>query len=347
VRTPYEKRAVVALRLEWGSMVHKLMTRQSILDMYDHEPEKRLLHEAIMPNEPCVMYVDMDGEGISLEDGNRSLETVIRTIAERCQTRYGFVPPEPPMVYDACRDGKFSVHVIYSFWVATPMHAKEILSPAIFPDNPKLVDLTQYPQTSTPAFMRMPWSMQYKKPYDPMTAPYPRVGGIKARGYHQDLFLRGCISVGMRSPPSSGILTFPIVFAPKRYMEFKSGNITNLPPGVEASVREGIGQVLAYVKMFEGDFTIDHNVQIKDRFTWHCQVKGGLYCMKRAQRDGDGKHPTNWTFLGMTNGRWLYQSCPGEHCRGRVYWPEDLFHIYRPYRDLENVMHDMITKLRF
>lgn len=329
-------------------MKYTVIPKNKFVSFYNKTTTFRNYHEAIFPFMPCKLFVDLDGKDVKMELGESLRKIVQAEIANRLCTRYLMAPDSIPLplILDGSRDGKYSVHIVYDIWVESPRHVAEILSPYILPDHPDFIDMSRYPTSETPIWFRMPYSVYEPKPGEEIkdvdsTAILPRIEA-KYKRDKTDLLIKGCVSVGMCTPPEVLTLVFPLpvekVIAGSRTVVLSESTAKNL--------NEGIHRVLDYIKLVQGINFQAYKIRAPDRFSWTCIVKPGLICPHKRTRDGDLYHSTHHMFLGFEDGSRLYQQCPGNGCSKRIYWDEDFTNLFDAMGDINKVRMKAASQLR-
>ena len=116
----------------------------------------RFWHELIYPNQPCRLFLDCEK---TLKDGDVVDQSAyILGIHELMQTQIPDKLLPTPLIICATRESKFSVHLIWDFWMRTPGNIHAIAKVVgKTPLQGVTVDLQVYPMGDKPTTLRMPF----------------------------------------------------------------------------------------------------------------------------------------------------------------------------------------------
>jgi hypothetical protein len=267
--------------------IYSVIPRKQIASLFKRTP---WFHEAIFPNEPCRLFLDVElkgGEDV-VARGTVRLVQILAQVSDML-TALGctHTPDDEPLVFVGSRPNKFSVHVTYpTRWFKSPAHVLSFIQPL-----DSIVD--RAPAKRAISFLRMPYALRSE---------------LQSEGYHKvvlgselveqhgakfspALWFKGCVSVGMCDPPPADTF-IPIPDPPEDLPP---------PPPVEADlggkrvhIEKGIGAVLRYLGV-----TTDVDVEIKAADTWKVFVPPTLFCGHHYETHGRCVHKRNEMLVRM------------------------------------------------
>ena len=263
-------------------------------------------HEAIFPDEPCKLFLDVEIEQEKVgpnddvhEIGRNRLKGVMAAVDARlkelgCQ----FGASDDPLVFTGSRPGKFSVHVIYpTRWFKHPSQLLAFIEPLdeIVDRNPIKRALTGV------SWLRLPFAARcaFVNEVHEMIpdSELKEIGGAKIS---VDLFFRACVSIGMCDPPEDESLFVGSGELPSASSTANRKSVSSLDPQTLARVEHAARGVLEMIGVERANLTLETSED------WKAYVNqpffcANLYrtkrvfthkrnnCIARMLRDADGK----------------------------------------------------------
>jgi hypothetical protein len=241
---------------------------------------------------------------------------IIHEIVERSVRRLALTRERipKPRIYSGTRPDKYSKHVIFDIWLASPYNVSALLHG--IPE----VDMLPYggPNTQHATTMRLPYSEKLDVAYPILPegevrharAPrWPRVSPAQ--------LCRGTITwIAEEGSPLAKWLPAPETI--HQVAEMIPQTIRASSPGaLSTSVLEQAKKVMEYLNMTRGPFIVS---PFKPSPTggWTCYVTPGLYCDAQGR-----KHHSQKTYIGSEDNRRVYYRCPDVDCKLLVFFSED------------------------
>jgi hypothetical protein len=130
-----------------------LFTFSEFLDAMEKHPSDRFWNECIFGYKPCKLYMDCEKKGndLSVLDYVNEIQKQVVELLHPKEISF-------PLVFSACREGKFSVHLIWSdVWFPNAIQVGTFVKQIEQVMNVS-IDSTVYPHNHYPAFLRMPFN---------------------------------------------------------------------------------------------------------------------------------------------------------------------------------------------
>lgn len=191
-RLPHENIVAQEKNTSAYSRIYVVASHIDLLYWYGNLTVRRA-HEIVIPGAPVKLYFDLDHERRSIEDDDAFTKRV-RNVMDKVGELFPTSPA--PVVFEATRADKFSLHVIYPRIVFPSLEEMcfFLKSQSAFNDE-KIVDKTVYSHGS----FRMPYSEGFEKP-----VPLLPAGGV---GQYD----REMVKLGMLQ-----YFDFPLSYLPKK-----------------------------------------------------------------------------------------------------------------------------------
>ena len=126
-----------------------------ILDYMEFSPSERFWNEMIFPEKPCKLFMDCERYNVQVTT-EEFIKEFVDGIEDVIKIHIPNLPP--PLVLNASRVGKFSIHIIWDVWFQSTLQCASFIK-SRFEGN-KDVDIGVYPKSDKPKTLRMPFNMK-------------------------------------------------------------------------------------------------------------------------------------------------------------------------------------------
>lgn len=302
----------------------------------------RFWHECIFPHRPCRLYADIEFTGDEMRLGEARRIEVEENVRRRLLERNPDVPRAwtEPIVLDACRPDKYSVHLIYeNVWFASGSDAGRFMQGVPYVDP-------HYPARDKTVWLRMPFSA--KRAFaNPLLPREPKPESLCTEDFEILMLGRCLVSTWctqgyyaryFRPPPPPERMFAVADVAQSVVGEFHGGlqRPRTVPCEAECKAeceaecertRSMVEHILDYVRI---SYSPDASrfrcmtLRIESGGAWSCVVSPGLFCPNIGRT-----HRSHDMYLSSLDSCTVTMTCPDVECRKMVVLPEDFSIIAR------------------